>query len=81
MCYQRLLKLSNIAIHNRHGHKNTLHFGNLIASDTDSLSSLRFVSKFDDNTMYYIMINSLDTNLMDGAGNVRSGTDSASENE
>ena len=63
-----LLKPYTIESRRIHGHKNTRPFRNLIASATDYLSSLSSFYNCDNNTMYYIMVDSEATSLMDVTG-------------
>ena len=53
-------------------------FRNLIASATYYLSSISSFSNCDDTAMDYIMVNSEDTNLMDGTVKPIPGNDIAS---
>ena len=53
--------------------------GNLITSDTDSLSSLIIFSNFDDKTEDYIIVNSKAKYMTYGTDNYVSGADIDSE--
>ena len=63
------LKPSSLAIHRRHGHKNTPPFRELSTSATYSMSYLRKFSNCDDATVDCIAVNSEYKNLTAGIGN------------
>ena len=70
----QVLKHSSLEIHRRYGQNNTPPFRNLITSATDSLSSLISFSKFDDTTIYSIIVKCEATNMTYSTCNFISGT-------